>query len=171
VDRGPFLQALIDLERSPFRRKRDSRFTVPTEEHDTPTRADLDLVLLKLGERQDRGAAHPEDLRSFGGGIRRQHQADVRGVFPGQEHSPALDSPELGGLQVDEDDDLSATELVLRIVLPDPRDDLSSLSPDVHLEDVQVIGVRMLLDIRDLADTEIEPVHGRLLRLAEIDLG
>src|SRR5256884_8316708 len=28
----------------------------------------------------------------------------------------------------------------------------------------------MLLDIRDLGDTEIEPVHGRLLRLAEIDL-
>src|SRR5439155_293815 len=83
------------------------------------------------------------------GGLRRQHQAYVRGVFPCEEHSPALDSPELGGLQVNEDDDLPTAELLLRIVLPDPRDDLSALSSDVHLEDVQVVGVRMVCDVHD----------------------
>src|SRR5436309_2422791 len=171
VDPRAFLHALVDFERGAVHREADPCFALPAEEEDGSIGADLELVLLKFREWQDRRPSHPEDLRSHRSGVRRSQEADVRLVFPRQEHSAALDSAELGRFQVHEDDDFPTAKLVFGVILSDAGDDLSSLPPDVHLEDVEVVGVRMILDIRDLSDPEVKAVRGRLFPLGEIDLG
>src|SRR5712692_876703 len=171
MDPGPCLETLVDAKRLAVRGESYARFSVPAEEQYGPSVADLELVFLELGEGQDRRSFHAENLGSDGGRFRRQYESDVLFVLSRKEHSAALDSPELGWLEVREDDDLPSPELLGRVILPDSRNDLPSLLSQVHLEHVQLVRVRMLFHVDDARDPDIEAGRGIHRVPFQLDLG
>src|SRR5713226_3790448 len=171
MDPGPCLETLVDAKRLAVRGKSYARFSVPAEEQYDPSVADLELVFLELGEGQDGRSFHAENLGSDGGRFRRQYESDVLFVLSRKEHPAALDSPELGWLEVREDDDLPSPELLGRVILPDSRNDLPSLLSQVHLEHVQLVRVRMFLHIDDARDPDIEACRGIHRVPFQLDLG
>ena len=87
-------------------------------------------------------------LRNFGARLhsffRRQdhHSALVRSS---QKHALTFKAAQRGGLEIGNDNDLSAYELFRRVVISYPRADLALFRAEVNLKQHQLIGVRVRL--------------------------
>src|SRR2546430_794265 len=112
----------------------------------------------------------PEDLGADGGVLGRHQESNRHFVLGREQHPTALDPSEFRSLQIGEEGDLPPAQLVDRVVAPDAGHDLPSLIPEVHLEDVQLVRIRMLLHVHDAGHADVEPLRGIGRRFAEFDL-
>src|SRR3990170_4940116 len=158
ADRSTVGDSLVHADRLPSDIERNA-FRPGSEEEHSPALVDEQLELPEVIEGDARGTTFPQDLRAEGRVLWRQHEADHVAILAREEHAVRLHAPELRGLEVREERDLASVQLVPRVVLADPRDDLAALVSEVDLHDVQLVRVRMVRDVQNLGDTDIQAVR------------